>query len=274
MNNCLLFAAVIPILLICNSTSAMKSAFLMPFLKSRSMAMQASTSQSLLYDTAAAKGALTRCNTRAHSSMTLRASSSQSQRQSLNSPPLVYDERYSCNWPDDHRFPMRKFRDLKALIDARLEISEPYHSPPADLMDRHNVELLEMIHRVHCADYTARFLHGGLSEIEKRRIGLFNLPESFSSEDSEGDMLINRTLSELAGTVHTTRLALCPFNKHRMALNLAGGTHHAHSDFGSGFCILNDLAVAAAAAGKSNLEGIFLCTVGILFHVERCIRYL
>lgn len=47
----------------------------------------------------------------------------------------------------------------------------------------------------------------------------------------------------MAGTLLTAELAL----QHGLACNTAGGTHHAHTDFGSGFCILNDLAVAAAA---------------------------
>uniref|UniRef100_A0A7S4F1X1 Histone deacetylase domain-containing protein n=2 Tax=Chrysotila carterae TaxID=13221 RepID=A0A7S4F1X1_CHRCT len=54
--------------------------------------------------------------------------------------------------------------------------------------------------------------------------------------------LIDRTRLECAGTVLTAQLAL----EHGLACNLAGGTHHAHRSFGSGFTILNDLAVAAA----------------------------
>lgn len=50
-----------------------------------------------------------------------------------------------------------------------------------------------------------------------------------------------RTKSEVAGTLLTAELALA----HGLALNTAGGTHHAHFDFGSGYCILNDLAFAA-----------------------------
>ncbi len=48
---------------------------------------------------------------------------------------------------------------------------------------------------------------------------------------------------DVAGTLLTAELAL----RHGLACNTAGGTHHAHTDFGSGFCILNDMAVAAAA---------------------------
>ena len=50
-------------------------------------------------------------------------------------------------------------------------------------------------------------------------------------------------IKELAntGTLLTARLAL----RHKLACNTAGGTHHAFPDYGSGFCILNDLAVTA-----------------------------
>jgi acetoin utilization deacetylase AcuC-like enzyme len=55
-------------------------------------------------------------------------------------------------------------------------------------------------------------------------------------------VLVERTLAEVAGTLLTAELAL----RHGLACNTAGGTHHAHRHFGSGFCIVNDLAVTAA----------------------------
>ena len=63
-----------------------------------------------------------------------------------------------------------------------------------------------------------------------RKIGLPWSPE-----------LVERTFAEVAGTILTADLALtCG-----LAVNTAGGTHHAHYDFGSGYCIVNDLAVTA-----------------------------
>ena len=58
--------------------------------------------------------------------------------------------------------------------------------------------------------------------------------------------LILRTRLEVSGTVRTVELAL----EHGIAANLAGGTHHAHRSFGSGFTILNDLAIAARWAQR------------------------
>src|SRR5262249_1971524 len=55
--------------------------------------------------------------------------------------------------------------------------------------------------------------------------------------------LVRRTLASAHGTLAAARVALGA----GIAGNLAGGTHHAHADFGSGFCVFNDIAVAARA---------------------------
>ncbi|EGG95350.1 putative histone deacetylase family protein [gamma proteobacterium IMCC1989] len=90
---------------------------------------------------------------------------------------------------------------------------------------------------------------------------------------SEG--LVKRTLISPNGTFLTAQLAL----KHGIACHLAGGTHHAHVDFASGFCIFNDLAITAKALlaqGKVNKILIFDCdvhqgdgTASILQHEKR-----
>ena len=61
--------------------------------------------------------------------------------------------------------------------------------------------------------------------------------------------LVRRTCIAPMGTLLTAQLAL----KHGIACHLAGGTHHAHYDFGSGFCILNDLAITARALRAGGL---------------------
>jgi acetoin utilization deacetylase AcuC-like enzyme len=83
---------------------------------------------------------------------------------------------------------------------------------------------------VHTAEYVDSFLSGSIDSRAMRRIGL---PWS--------EALVERTRAAVAGTLLTARLAL----EHGIASNTAGGTHHAHPEFGSGFCIFNDLAVAA-----------------------------
>ncbi len=85
--------------------------------------------------------------------------------------------------------------------------------------------------RVHAESYVDAFLEGRLSEAEMRRIGFPQVPR-----------LIERSLSSVGGTVAAAQVAL----QEGWAGVLAGGTHHAYRDFGSGFCVLNDIAVAAA----------------------------
>ncbi|MBB6429589.1 acetoin utilization deacetylase AcuC-like enzyme [Algisphaera agarilytica] len=137
--------------------------------------------------------------------------------------PFVYHPDYVTPLPEGHRFPMPKFgilRDL--LIDDGVATAEQFHEPVK--ATREQLEL------VHASEYVDAFVSGSLDRDAVRRIGL---------PWSEG--LVNRTITAVGGTIRTAELAL----EHGLACNTAGGTHHAHHDFGSGFCILNDLAVAA-----------------------------
>lgn len=91
---------------------------------------------------------------------------------------------------------------------------------------------------VHTPGYVADFCNGDLPVKAIRRIGL---PWT--------ENLVKRTHMAVGGTVLTAQLAL----RHGLACNTAGGTHHAHSDFGSGFCIFNDLAVATRCVQRAGL---------------------
>lgn len=128
------------------------------------------------------------------------------------------------------RFPMGKFKYLKDSIVNSGIYKGPFIKPP------HPLEVPDGIlpvYAVHDKDYVDRFCAGLLTNDEIRRIGL-----DFSGE------LVYRTMAEVGGTMHTADLAL----EYGMAINLAGGTHHAHYNFGSGFTVINDLAVAARRA--------------------------
>ena len=135
--------------------------------------------------------------------------------------PLVYHDDYSPPFPVEHRFPMEKFR----LLYEHLQDSLPaalYHQPglcPADILAL-----------AHDPAYIARYLAGELPLEEQRRLGL---PWS--------EALAQRTVRAVGGSLLAAELAL----QHGLACNLAGGTHHAHYDQPSGFCIFNDLAVIA-----------------------------
>ena len=147
------------------------------------------------------------------------------------SVPLVYHPSYSFPFPGRHRFPMEKFRLLhERLRDSGVAGAANLHRP-----GRARPALLSL---AHCPEYLDRFLGNRLGEREAKRMGL---PWS---ED-----LVRRTCIAPMGTLLTAQLKL----KHGIACHLAGGTHHAHYDFGSGFCILNDLAITARALRAGGL---------------------
>ena len=147
------------------------------------------------------------------------------------SVPLVYHPSYSFPFPGRHRFPMEKFRLLhERLRDGGVAGAANLHRP-----GRARPALLSL---AHCPEYLDRFLGNRLGEREAKRMGL---PWS---ED-----MVRRTCIAPMGTLLTAQLAL----KHGIACHLAGGTHHAHYDFGSGFCILNDLAITARALRAGGL---------------------
>ncbi len=137
--------------------------------------------------------------------------------------PLVYHSDYVTPLPEGHRFPMPKFRQLYQLLLADgVAHPEQFHTPK-----RPPQELIEL---VHTHDYVQAFCEGMLDAKAQRRIGLPWSPA-----------LVNRTCTAVGGTILTAQMAL----SHGLACNTAGGTHHAFPDYGSGFCILNDLAIAA-----------------------------
>lgn len=138
--------------------------------------------------------------------------------------PLVFHPIYSqLQLPRNHRFPIEKYLALKnAAFDTysdKVFIAEQ----PSPIQQEH-------LERVHDRDYVDHFISGTIDEKAMKRIG-FPWSEQF----------VKRTLTAVAGTVRTAELAL----DHSVAVNCTGGYHHAHPDFGSGFCVFNDLVIAA-----------------------------
>ena len=88
----------------------------------------------------------------------------------------------------------------------------------------------EQLLHAHTADYVYRVISGSLSDLEMRRIGF-----PWSKE------LVERSRCSTGATIQAAFAAL----DQRVAVNLAGGTHHAFSDRGQGYCVFNDVAVAA-----------------------------
>ena len=139
------------------------------------------------------------------------------------SVPIIYHERYSAPLPSTHRFPMEKFRLLRRLL-LEEEVIQPQQIFSPLSITRQDLE------RIHKRSYHEAFSRDQLTRPEQRRIGL---PATRP--------LVQRTWLAVGGTLLTARMAL----RHGVACHLAGGTHHAHPGFGSGFCIFNDVAITA-----------------------------
>jgi len=156
--------------------------------------------------------------------------------------PLVFHDDYSPALPPGHRFPMEKFRLLRDhLVDCGLTtdaaLLRPQLCPPDRLVLAHD------------RGYVERYCSGDMSREELRRLGLPWSPQ-----------LAQRTVRAVGGSLLAADLAL----QHWLACHLAGGTHHAHYDHASGFCIFNDLAIIALSLLESGRVGrvlIFDCDV-------------
>jgi acetoin utilization deacetylase AcuC-like enzyme len=137
--------------------------------------------------------------------------------------------RYTFPLPGGHRFPIAKY----ALVREQVLINgivgaEAVHEP-----ERVTREALLL---VHTADYVDRFLGGELTPNELRRLGFPWSPA-----------LVERSLRAVGGTCEAAAASL----EHGVAMNLAGGTHHAFADHGEGFCVFNDVAVAIRALQRA-----------------------
>ena len=122
--------------------------------------------------------------------------------------------------PPKHRFPMAKYRRLRERVEAELGTVQLVPARPVSA---------EQLARVHDADYLDRVLHGRLDAKEVRIIGFPQIPE-----------LPWRERHSTGGTLDAARAAL----HDGVAVNLAGGTHHAGPARGQGYCLFNDAAVA------------------------------
>lgn len=157
--------------------------------------------------------------------------------------PFVYHASYSqLALPSTHRFPTTKYLNLyQHALKQQLLLEQYRHTPTPITKDT--------LYTVHCPQYVEQFINGALDHQAQRRIGF-----PWSQE------LVTRTLHAVNGTRLCAELAL----EHGIAVHLTGGYHHAHYDFGSGFCIFNDLVIAARSAidsGRADKVLIFDCDV-------------
>jgi acetoin utilization deacetylase AcuC-like enzyme len=130
--------------------------------------------------------------------------------------------RYTFPLPEGHRFPIAKYERLREQVLINGIVAPGALREP----ERATREALLL---VHTADYVDRFLEARLLPDELRRLGFPWSPP-----------LVERSLRAVGGTCEAAAAAL----EDGIAMNLAGGTHHAFSDHGEGFCVFNDVAIA------------------------------
>lgn len=133
-------------------------------------------------------------------------------------PVLYYCDHYAIPLPEGHKFPMQKYAMVRDLLapEGIFEFREAALAEP------------DVIELAHDAEYVRRFLDGTLDRAVIRRIGF---------PWSEG--LVRRTLASVGGSLAAAEDAM----QYGWGGNLAGGTHHAFKNEGSGFCVFNDIAV-------------------------------
>lgn len=147
--------------------------------------------------------------------------------------PIVYHPDYQAPLRPKHRFPMSKYGYLRQALDARGLFRREQVLAPAPM----GAAQLELAHDV---NYVSRALSLELTDAEVRRIGL---PCT--------ERVMRRSRLSSAGTTLAAWLAL----EHGIACNAAGGSHHAGPLAGAGFCIFNDVAVAARNLAAQGVRG-------------------
>jgi acetoin utilization deacetylase AcuC-like enzyme len=144
---------------------------------------------------------------------------------------IYYTDRFVLPLPPGHRFPMQKYAMLRERVQAAGLGHEAGLLLPPAATD-------EEILRAHEAAYLQRVKHGTLSAAEQRRIGFPWSPE-----------MVERSRRSSGATLAAGRAAL----EEGVAVNLAGGTHHAFRDRGEGYCVFNDAAIAALSLQAEGL---------------------
>ncbi|GAA0523053.1 histone deacetylase family protein [Chitinophaga japonensis] len=136
---------------------------------------------------------------------------------------IAFDDIYVHPLPEGHRFPMEKYELIPQQLLREGVITPAQLFAPAPLEEA-------IILLTHDTEYWRKLRQQTLSEREQRRIGFQQSPA-----------LTQREITICRGTIDCALHAL----QHGVALNVAGGTHHAYADRGEGFCLLNDFAIAA-----------------------------
>ncbi|MFN5186216.1 MAG: histone deacetylase [Planctomycetota bacterium] len=134
---------------------------------------------------------------------------------------IYFTDRFVLPLPEGHRFPMSKYRRLRdRLIASPVHYGDVFLEPPA--------ATIQQLSLAHDHDYVQRVVQGELTDKELKRIGF-----PWSAE------MVERSCRSSGATLAAARVAL----GEGIAVNLAGGTHHAMRGAGEGYCVFNDSAV-------------------------------
>jgi len=144
---------------------------------------------------------------------------------------IAFDPIYAHPLPENHRFPMLKYELIPAQLIHEGTCTQANFFNPSSCLE-------EVILLTHEKVYFDKLLSLQLSAAEQRKIGFPQSPE-----------LIKRELIITQGTIDASLYAI----ENGAALNIAGGTHHAFAERGEGFCLLNDMAIAANYLLKNGL---------------------
>ncbi len=136
---------------------------------------------------------------------------------------IFHSAGFTFPLPEGHRFPLEKYAILCEAVAAAGLVPPEALVVPEPATDR------QILH-AHDPDYLRRVEHGQLTAKEMRRIGLPWSPE-----------LVERARRSVGGTIEACRVAVTE----GIAVNLSGGTHHAFRDHGQGYCLFNDVVIAA-----------------------------
>lgn len=159
---------------------------------------------------------------------------------------IFYSDHFTLPLPPRHRFPISKYAMLRervfaAKFNANTELLEAPAAADEEIL------------LVHTSAYWDKVVSGTLDAKEIRRIGIPWSPE-----------LVERTRRSVGGTLAASRAVLDGTGDAALSLNLAGGTHHAYPDHGEGYCVVNDVAIAARAMmaeGRASRVVIIDCDV-------------
>jgi acetoin utilization deacetylase AcuC-like enzyme len=142
-----------------------------------------------------------------------------------------YSDHFVLPLPEGHKFPMAKYSRLRERILAEGIVS-------ADDLHEAPLASIEDLRLVHDTAYIDAVMTGTVPREIQRRIGFPWSPQ-----------MVERSRRSVGATIAAAHAAL----DEGVAANLAGGTHHAFADRGEGFCVFNDVAVAARVLQRDQL---------------------